>query len=93
MPQQKEQGTVASVNSQPDASNVVPCPGMSLVPLADAFNHKAAVVRLSADYAVQGVSSDSDDAESGDGSGDGGVNDEDEAGSRGSGSAGEDGAQ
>ena len=35
--------------------------GMSLVPLADAFNHKAAVVRLTADYAVEGASSDSDD--------------------------------
>ena len=44
--------------------------GMSLVPLADAFNHKAAVVRLTADYAVQGASSDSDDGNQEDGSGD-----------------------
>ena len=65
---------------------------MSLVPLADAFNHKAAVVRLSADYAVQGASSDTDDTESGDGGGDG-DGDGGEAGSRASDSAGGNGAQ
>ncbi len=42
--------------------------GMSLVPLADAFNHKAAVVRLTADYAVEGASSDNDDQDADGGS-------------------------
>ncbi len=65
---------------------------MSLVPLADAFNHKAAVVRLSGDYAVQGASSDSDDAASGDEDGEG-DEDDGEAGSDESGSAEADGTQ
>ena len=49
---------------------------MSLVPLADAFNHKAAVVQLTADYAVQGASSDSETGDDEDGS-DGGAVSED----------------
>ena len=36
--------------------------GMSLVPLADAFNHKAAYVQLTDDYAVEGASSSDEDA-------------------------------
>jgi len=71
---------------------LLPLAGMSLVPLADAFNHKAAVVRLSADYAVQGASSDSDDEEIEEGDGDG-EEDDGEAGSCGSGPAEPDGAQ
>lgn len=65
---------------------------MSLVPLADAFNHKAAVVLLTADYAVHGASSDSD--EDGD---DGATEDKDGSGddvsNQGTGSADQDGAQ
>ena len=44
--------------------------GMSLVPLADIFNHKAAIVQLSGDYAIEpvcfegGEDSSSDDASS-----------------------------
>ncbi len=38
------------------------CAGMSMVPLADIFNHKAAIVQLSDDYVVEPNCYEQDDS-------------------------------
>ena len=55
---------------QADTQGVLATAGMSLVPLADVFNHKTAIVQLSGEYAIEpvcfegGKDSSDDDASS-----------------------------